>query len=153
MVLGTNTRRKRKNAMELKDVEKDVVNLKQYVGAFYERDLDNIVINLKDAYFIIYTDNPAHWIGCHIHDDCLEVMDSLGIIYFYKNFCTFIYHNTIGKSLLITPPLQHRSSLNCGKYVKYFFWAKGHGLSFYDILSNFTSDLNKNDKIVNKLIT
>ena len=138
--------------MELKDVEKDAANLKDYVGAFFENDLDNIVINMKNAYFIIYTSNPDHWIGCHLHDNCLEVMDSLGIIYLYNNFCTFLYHHMIGKNLLITPRLQYKNSKNCGKYVKYFLRAKGHGLSFYDILSNFSSDLKDNDNIVNKLI-
>ena len=138
--------------MELKDVEENVIKLKTYVGAFFERELDNIVINMKTAYFIIYIDNPAHWIGCHLYNNCLEVMDSLGLIFKYNNFCTFVYHNMIGKTLLITPPLQSDNSTNCGKYVKYFFEAKECGLSFYDILSNFTSDVNTNDKIINKLI-
>ena len=138
--------------MELKDVEKDEIKSGIYIGACFENDLKSSIINTDKAYFIVYMTNPAHWIGCYLYEDCFEVMDSMGIIYIYTDFCTFLYHNMIGKKLFVTPRLQSEESQNCGNFVKYFFQAKENGLSFYDILSNFSSNLTDNDKIINKLI-
>ena len=119
---------------------------------------DQLVFELpnKEIFFICNTDISSsegkHWVVIYLprEGNNIEYFDSLGkrqdnlFVHFMSKSNRFVLYNKIR--------LQSSVSEACAYYCLYFVYFRCRGVSFIDILTSFSIDLNVNEKDVIKFI-
>ena len=113
-------------------------------------------IDKRPAGVIINTDaanEPGeHWVAVYIGEDAVPIyFDSFGLPPLHEDIIKFLDLNSksVWKYNLLT--LQHPESRACGKYCIEFLKSKLDKRCQYDFQNIFTSDLVRNEKVLNSL--
>lgn len=108
--------------------------------------------------FVINTDSDQeqgeHWVAIFIGKDQVPIyFDSFGLPPLHEDFHMFL--NRTGRQGWIynTVTLQHPTSTSCGKYCIEFLRHQFKYKSVFEFINLFTSDLIRNEKILNSLRT
>lgn len=125
-----------------------------FIGVF---PIDKIPKNFKNKTFFVCNIDPSykkgsHWIAfikvqkgeCEIFDSLGTKIDQLYPFFKFTDKVKFVYNTT---------PVQSKESILCGKFVITFIVQRmlNQSIEFYELLEDvFSSDLTKNDFIVNK---
>ena len=120
--------------------------------------IDTIPRQLKPHTFIIVnkdkiSSSGSHWFACCYFNHQLQIFDSLGVDqeFINKNFNVWKHHDFYFNRT----PLQPETSDSCGQFVIYFCLCRvlNPDITFENLLSTiFTSELNKNEEIVQNYI-
>lgn len=127
---------------------KDEIN---FGGIFYDTQLSQLTIQKYPVYIIVFVND--HWLMIYFNSDQIEIYDSLCNIFLaeYKYIRKFILNNMLSKAIFMLPQVQSNNSNTCGYFITVISILKSRNVSFQKILSMFSNNLPKNDKVILKL--
>ena len=145
--------------MRAGDIENFVKTFNNFGGIYKIEQLKYVKICSLPVSLVILV--KRHWIGIHISEDKIEVIDSSGYINktdMHKSLRTFLRVHILNKEFFCTPRLQPKQTRICGLFVIAFLTFKNlykkslcefcqllsSNLSLnYDILIKFLNDVKK----------
>ena len=147
-----NVKRKdgKNDALSLYSIEKLISDSTTYIGSFYLTAFRNLLIKAKTYSIVVHCDN--HWFCLFSTPKTFEIFDPLGFL--QKSEClssTFIQFlkTQLGKKVLYAnPQVQSNKSFACGYFVSFFIVNREAGLSFNEIMSKFSKNFQKNERLV-----
>ena len=123
------------------------MGIKNFAGVFAKDQLTTNMIKPNHFYIINLDDynsptNGTHWTAFYYYHNRIEYFDSYGLKppqIISKNY-KYIYNSS---------QLQSYSSKSCGYYCLYFIYHTFHGMSFYQIIKEFSLvDLEFNQNLI-----
>ena len=138
------------NALSLKKVEQLISKSSTYLGALYLDSFKRLLIKTRTFSIIIFCDN--HWFCIFSTPETFEIFDPLGFLQKAKcinsTFLKFLKSQLGRKLLYANPKIQSNLSSACGYFVAFFIINRESGLSFNEILSKFSKNYKKNERLV-----
>ena len=139
--------------MDAASVEKIAQSLPNFGGIFYADQLAQVKVVSYPVSFIIYEN--AHWSSIYIDIDCIEIMDSAGLMPsedVNKTLKNFICNLMPGKDFLATPQIQSQDSEACGKFaLSFLYYRTWTGMDLLKFCEKFSSNYELNESIINKM--
>ena len=137
-------------ALSLEKIEKFLKNSKTYIGCLYLNSFKGLLVKSETYSIIIYCDN--HWFAIFSTPKTFEIFDPLGFLQKSKCmnsiFMNFLKNQLGRKILYANPKIQSNKSFACGYFVSFFIVNRESGLSFNEILSKFTKNFSRNERLV-----
>lgn len=138
------------DALSLRQIERFISKSKTYLGSLYLDSFKGLLIKAENYSVIIFCD--GHWFCIFSTLKTFEIFDPLGFLQksecINKNFMNFLKTQLGRKILYANPKIQSDKSFACGYFVSFFILNRESGLSFNEVLSKFSKNFQKNERLV-----
>ena len=145
-----NEQKEKNKALSLKEIEKLMSKSSTYIGALFLDSFEHLLVKAKTFSIIIYCD--YHWFCIFSTPETFEIFDPLGFLQKSKcinsTFINFLKVQLGRKVLYANPQIQSNTSSACGLFVSFFILNRECGLSFNEILSKFSKNFKRNERLV-----
>ena len=99
------------------------------------------IYNLEPSYL-----GGSHWVSTYVKDNVINYFDSFGLLPFQE-----LVDHAKRKNLTLlhqNQQIQNLYTTTCGYYCLYFLNEMHKGRDYFDLLSVFSNDTNKNEKFI-----
>ena len=138
------------DALSLRRIEHFISKSKTYLGSLFLDSFQGLLIKSETYSIVIFCD--GHWFCIYSTPKTFEIFDPLGFLQksscFNSIFLSFLKTQLGRKILYANPKLQSDQSFACGYFVSFFILNRDSGLSFNEILSKFSHNFKKNERLV-----